>query len=89
MQTTRKIFNDTETEATLLVDVKNAFNSMNRQANLYYTCPELATLINNIYSFEAELFLPNLEEKILSKEDTTQVGPESMAFYAASMMPFC
>ena len=88
----RKIFNDKETEAILRANTKNAFNSMNRQAalcNVHYTCPELTTFVNTIYSYEAELFLPNLEEKILSKEDTTQVGPESMAFYAVSMMPFC
>ena len=92
IHTMRKIFNDSETEAILLVDAKNAFNSMNRQAalhNIHYTCPELAMFVNNIYSYEAELFLPNSEEKILSKEGTTQGGPESMAFYAASMMPLC
>ena len=40
-----------------------------------------------IYSYKAELFPPNSVEKILSKEGTTQGGPESMALYAASMIP--
>ena len=90
IHTMRRIFNDPETEGILLVDAKNAFNAMNRQAalhNIYYSCPELATFVRNIYSCEAELFLPKSEEKILSKEGTTQGGPESMAFYAASMIP--
>ena len=88
----RKIFNDAETEAVLLVDASNAFNSMNRQAalhNIEYSCPEIATFVRNIYGCEAELFLPNSDEVVLSKEGTTQGGPESMAFYAASMLPLC
>ena len=40
--------------------------------------------MRNIYSNEAELFLPNTEEVVLSREGTTQGGPESMGFYAVS-----
>ena len=86
----RKIFNDNETEGILLVDAKNAFNAMNREAalhNIQYSCPALATFVQNIYGCEAELFLPNSDDIILSREGTTQGGPESMAFYAASMTP--
>ena len=86
----RRIFNDEETDAILLVDARNAFNAMNRQAalhNIQYSCPELSTFVRNIYGCQAELFLPNSDETILSQEGTTQGGPESMAFYAASMIP--
>ena len=86
----RRIFNDEETEAILLVDARNAFNAMNRQAalhNIQYSCPELSTFLHNIYGCQAELFLPNSDETILSEEGTTQGGPESMGFYATSMIP--
>ena len=40
--------------------------------------------MRNIYSYEAELFLSTTEEVVLSREGTTQGGPESMGFYAVS-----
>ena len=83
----RRMFEDEETEAILLVDASNAFNALNRKAalhNIQYTCPELSTFLHNLYQGEAELFLPNSEEIIYSREGTTQGGPESMAFYAVS-----
>ena len=83
----RKIFEDSETEAILLVDASNAFNALNRAAalhNVQYTCPSLWNFVNNLYSSQAQLFVANSEETILSKEGTTQGGPESMGFYAAS-----
>ena len=86
----RRIFEDDETEGILLVDASNAFNAMNREAALHntqYTCPELSTFVHNIYGCQAELFIPNSDETIISEEGTTQGGPESMAFYATSMVP--
>ena len=83
----RKTFEDGETEGVLLVDASNAFNVLNRKAaihNIQHTCPPLATFIRNIYTGEAELFLPASDEVILSREGTTQGGPESMGFYAVS-----
>ena len=83
----RKIYEDEETEAILLVDAANAFNALNRKAalhNVQYICPELSTFVKNIYSNDAELFLPNTNEVIYSREGTTQGGPESMGFYAVS-----
>ena len=88
----RRIFEDPETEAILLVDASNAFNALNRAAalhNVQYTCPELAMFVSNIYGCEAELFLANSDETILSREGTTQGGPESMGFYAASTTLLC
>ena len=84
----RQMYEDDTTEGILLIDAKNAFNSLNRKAalhNIQQTCPELATFVRNIYSCEAELFLSNSEEVIYSREGTTQGGPESMGLYAASM----
>ena len=45
-------FQVNEAEAVLLVDVCNAFNSLNRQAallNIRHLCPPLATAIINTY----------------------------------------
>ena len=83
----RKIFEDPETEGILLVDASNAFNALNRATalhNVQYTCPSLWNFVNNIYSTQSRLFVANSDETVLSKEGTTQSGPESMGFYAAS-----
>ena len=75
----RKIYDDEETEGILLIDASNAFNALNRRAalhNVQFTCPELSNFVRNIYSTEAELFLPNTDEVIYSREGTTQGGTE-------------
>ena len=70
-----KIFDD-ETERILLVDAKNAFNSLNRAAalcNCQVLCPSLVPILINIYRSSAELFVA--DESILSQEGTTQGDP--------------
>ena len=86
----RQIFEDPETEAVLLIDASNAFNALNRKAalhNVQFTCPEMTMFVRNLYRCDAELFIAGSDECILSREGTTQGGPESMAFYATSTMP--
>ena len=81
------MFEDEEMEAILLVDASNAFNALNRKValhNIQYTCPEMSTFMRNLYQCDDELFLPNSEDVIHSREGTTQGGPESMGFYAVS-----
>ena len=54
------MFSKDKTEAVLMVDGSNAFNSINREAFLHNTkvlCPALATFINNCYSIPSDLFL--------------------------------
>ena len=44
------IFNDDTTDAILLIDATNAFNSMNRSValhNTYVICPAIATYVSN------------------------------------------
>ena len=56
----RGIFNDEETEAILLVDATNAFNSLYRKAalvNIYSLCPPLAVVATNIYRGDASLLI--------------------------------
>ena len=84
----RSIFSNAETEAILLVDASNAFNSMNRTValhNVRILCPSLATVLINTYRGTAELFLDS--QTILSKEGTTQGDPLSMPFYALASVP--
>ena len=85
----RKIYEDPDTEAVLLIDASNAFNALNRKValhNIRYICPEFATFITNLYQCDAELFVAGTEDEIIySQEGTTQGGPESMGFYAVSM----
>ncbi len=86
----RRIYEDPETEAILLVDAENAFNSLNRNValhNIQYTCPEFSTYIINTYRKPASLFIANSDEEILSEEGTTQGDTGAMGMYACSLMP--
>ena len=84
------MYNDPDTEAILLIDASNAFNALNRKAalnNIRYTCPEFSNYLINLYRKDAELFIDKSNEIIMSREGTTQGGPESMGFYACSTIP--
>ena len=67
---TQKLFRNDETEAVLLVDADNAFNSLNRNValcDIRFVCP--TTLINT-YPSPTELFVEN--GVMWSREGTTQ-----------------
>ncbi len=84
----RTIFEDEESEAVLLVDSSNAFNSLNRSNalhNIMNICPSLATIAINSYRQHPQLFID--KEKLLSQEGTTQGDPLAMAIYAISLQP--
>ena len=84
----RHVFKEDGTEAVLLVDASNAFNSLNRQAalhNLQYLCPSLATILLNTYRNDVCLFIDG--RQLLSTEGTTQGDPLAMAMYAISVLP--
>ena len=78
-----------ETEAMLLVDATNAFNTLNRKAalhNIRILCPAISNVLNNTYSKPARLFVVGGEE-ILSLEGTTQGDPLAMAMHALALTP--
>ena len=80
----RKIFQDPDTEAALLVDATNAFNSINRQAalhNVSVICPPLGQVLINTYRSSIRLFVTGSGE-IASTEGTTQGNPLVMTMYA-------
>ena len=85
----RNIFDADTTDAVLLVDASNAFNSLNRAAalhNIQVLCPSLATYVINTYRRPARLFITGGEEITLA-EGTTQGDPIAMSLYALSLQP--
>ena len=83
-----KVFELENTEAVLLVDASNAFNSLNRQSALKNTqilCPILAPILINTYRSNARLYIDGTY--IESKEGTTQGDPLAMTMYAIGTLP--
>ena len=63
-----------DTDAVLLIDAENAFNSINHKVmlhNLKFICSIIATYIINCYATPSRLFIAGRGE-ILSSEGTTQ-----------------
>ena len=84
----RELFESDDTEAVLLVDAHNAFNSLNRQValrNIPSLCPSLAPILINSYRDPANLYIDNTT--ILSQEGTTQGDPLAMPMYAIAILP--
>ena len=72
----RSIFENDSTEAALMVDASNAFNSFNREAalrNTHILCPSLAPKLTNMYRSHSTLFIGG--SHTLSQEGTTQGDP--------------
>ena len=83
------IFKEESTEAVLLVDATNAFNSINRKVflhNISILCPAISTFVTNCYTSPARLFVIGGTE-IRSNEGTTQGDPVAMAIYALGITP--
>ena len=84
----RTLFQWEETEAVLLVDASNAFNTLNRQTalhNIQRLCPPLSTIIINTYRDPTELFIDGYV--LYSQEGTTQGDPLAMPMYAIATIP--
>ena len=61
------LFQQEETEAILLVDASNAFNSLNHLCalhNICRLCPSLATALINSYRAPTELFIDGAEVRV-------------------------
>ena len=83
IQAMHTISEDAKTEAVLLVDVANAFNSVNCQVflhNICILCPQIATYVINCYTLPSRLFIIGGTE-IPSSEATTQGDPTAMSIY--------
>ena len=83
------IFEADETDAALLVDASNAFNSLNRAAalnNIRVLCLLIAAYVTNTYRVPARLFVVGGSE-LKSAEGTTQGDPLAMSMYKISLQP--
>jgi hypothetical protein len=84
-----KMFSSMESEALLLVDASNAFNSLNRAValhNIRFICPLISITLINCYRTAARLFVQGGLE-LSSSEGTTQGDPLAMAMYGLGLMP--
>lgn len=85
----KTIYTQDNTDAILLVDANNAFNTINRQAalhNIGVLCPSISCMLNNTYRAPVKLFVIGGGE-IESTEGTTQGDPLAMAMYALAVTP--
>ena len=88
----RKIFDEDDTEAVLLVDADNAFNRLNRSAalhNIKELCPPFYRYLSNMYQVSAKMIINDQEktDHILSEEGSTQGDVSAMAMYAIGIRP--
>jgi len=84
----REAFNDDDSEGMLLIDVSNAFNSLNRAValhNIQRLCPSFSTILINTYRHPACLYVDG--DILYSEEGTTQGDPLVMPFYALATVP--
>jgi hypothetical protein len=84
-----QLFEADETDAILLIDADNAFNSLNRSAalwNIRFVCPKVATLAISCYRTPSRLFVVGGAE-IASREGTTQGDPLAMPLYVLAITP--
>ena len=84
----RSSFESESSEAILLVDAKNAFNSLNRRTallNILHLCPSIARFLINTYRSEVNLYIDGLVLK--SSEGITQGDPLGMVMYALASLP--
>ena len=85
----RTIFEKEGTEAVILVDASNAFNSLNRQValhNVQRTCPAFATILINTYRVSSRLAVSGGAE-IKSQEGSTQGDNLGGHFYNQGTIP--
>ena len=85
----RNIFEDKNTDAVILVDASNAFNSLNRQValhNVQRTCPAFANILINTYRMSSRLAVSGGAE-IKSQEGSTQGDNLGGHFYNQGTIP--
>ena len=81
---THKMYKEEHTEAVLLADAANAFNSVNRKVFLHnVVCPSISIFIENSYTLPSRLFIIR-GTRIKSSEGTTQRDPAAMPIHALS-----
>ena len=77
-----------DTNAILLIDAENPFNSVNGKVmlhNLKFICPIISTSIINCYATPSRLFIVGVEE-ILSSKGATQGDATAMRAYELGIL---
>ena len=85
----RTVFHRDDSEATLLVDASNAFNSLNcivAHHNIRCICPALTTFLINTYRSTSVLYI--MGDTLVSEEGITQGDPIATHMYALATLPF-
>ena len=88
MHSVQESFQLEDTEAALLVDASNAFNSINRMStlkNIQLICLPFANILINCYRDPTKLFIDG--DALYSQEGTTQGDPLGMPMYALATVP--
>ena len=88
----KRAWEDTKTEAIILVDADNAFNRLNRKAalhNIRQLCPPFHRYLNNTYQKSAKLIINDGYrcDYVYSDEGATQGDVAAMAKYAVGIRP--
>ena len=89
IHTMRELFEHDNSDAVLLIDASNAFNSLNRAAalhNIRVLCPSIATYAINTDREPTRLFIVGRQE-LRSFEGTMQGNSLAMSLYAISLQP--
>ena len=84
----KHVLESPDTDAIILVDATNAFNTLNREValrNIHQLCPSIAKVLINTYRKDAKLYING--ESIASQEGTTQGDPLAMAMYGLAVIP--
>ena len=70
-----QIFENESSVGVLLIDAKNAFNSMNREValhNVQILCPTISMNVINTYRREARLFIAGRRRNLIQRGDNTR-----------------
>ena len=84
----RENFEHDDSEAMLLIDAKNPFNSLNRGLalqNIELICPSIVTDLRNSYDSPSNLYVNG--KILLSQEGTAQGDPLAMSMYGLALLP--
>ena len=84
-----KIYEEDKSEAILLVDASNAFNSVNRKTflhNIRIICSLLVKFVQSCYSLSSQLFIIG-ETEIRSTEGSTQGNPTATVVHVIAIIP--
>ena len=84
-----KMYKEEHTEAVLLVDAADGFNSVNRKVflhNISVVCLSIIIYVQNCYTLPSRLFIIGWTE-IKSSEGIAQGDPVAMPIFALSVIP--